>query len=232
MQPNGLRRSGAAGVQPGSELLAARAEIGGERFAGRAQLLIDAGDAVDQVIRRLFTRTREPSADVDAQSGKIFVHVRRLAGDEFGGLCAGALERDNDLLGRRPQRGDDALPGVGDTLAEAIGNSFKICGNALMGAGDGGADTPAVGDYGFALIGHFGDEAAHPPLVVRVGALKRRNLGTHQRFQFGGARKGPFDAIAKRRNLATNGLRERENLFGGQCFRLGEAHGDMRQRLS
>ena len=88
-----------------------------------------------------------------------------------------------------------------------------------------------VVDDGFALGGQLVDQRANASLIVGIGALKARHFRPHHGFQFAGARQCAFDAVAHRGDFATNGLRQRYDLLGGQGFRLSQTNGDLRHGL-
>ena len=231
VQADRLRGVGAAFAEAIDEFVAARAKFRTERLAGGAQLLIDAGNAAEQVVRRLLAGPRETRADIEPERRQIVMHLRRLRGDTTGRGVAGALERNGDFFRGGTERSSDPLAGAGDAFAQAVGDPFEVGGDALMGAGDGGAHPSPIGDNRFALIRHFGDQRTHPALVVGIRALQRRDFRAHKRLKLRGARQSALDAVAERRDFAANCLGKGDDLLGRQRFGLGEAHRDLGKRL-
>ena len=93
-----------------------------------------------------------------------------------------------------------------------------------------GAHAAAVGDDRLALVGHFGDQRANAAFVVGIGALERRDLGTHERLQFGGASQRPLDAVAHRGDFPADRLGQRGDLLARHRFRLREPQRDLGDR--
>ena len=92
------------------------------------------------------------------------------------------------------------------------------------------AHAAAVGDDGLALVGHFGDQRANAAFVVGIGALERRDFGTHQRLELGGARQRALDAVAHRGDFAADRLGERGDMLARHRFGLGEPQRDLGDR--
>ena len=129
-----------------------------------------------------------------------------------------------------PSDGGDALADVGNAFAEALGDIFEIGGDPLMRIAYDGAHAAAVGDDGLALVGHFGDQRANAAFVVGIGALERRDLGTDEGLQLGGAGQRPLDAVAHRGDFPADRLRQRGDLLARHGFGLRQPQRDLSDR--
>ena len=230
-----MREDRLGGAQPAvvdavDDVLAARAEIGGQRLAAYFDAFVNLRDAIEQRIGALVARLGQPRSHFRSEGRQRLAHLPALVGDAPDRLGAGALQRRGHLFGGCVERGDDLAADVGDALVQAIGNAVQIGGDALVSAGYGGAHAPAIGDDGLALIGHFSDQRANAPLVLRIGALQGRHFGAHKILEFRGARQRPFDAVAHRGHFAAYRLRKRHHLVGRQRLGLGQPHRDLSHR--
>ena len=158
------------------------------------------------------------------------LHLRALRRDPVDGRGARAVHDHSDLLRGGAERGGDALADVGNAFAEALGDVLEIGGDLLVRVVHGGAQATAVGDDRLALIGHLGDQRANAAFVVGIGAFERRDLGTHERLQFGGASQRPLDAVAHRGDFPADRLGQRDDLLARDRFRLREPQRNLRDR--
>ena len=143
---------------------------------------------------------------------------------------AGATEREGDLVALVAQRHGDAFARLGDRLGDRTAGGFEVLADVLMGAADGELDLLGIADDGFALRHQFVDQRAQPDLVVGIGALQRRDLAADNGLELAGPRHGAFDAVAHRRDLAADGLAQREHGIGGDDLGLGQAQRDLGHR--
>ena len=87
------------------------------------------------------------------------------------------------------------------------------------------AGVVGVDDNRFAFARQFVDEKPNAPFILGVGAFEVGHLGAHDHFQFAGPCQRAFDAVSHGGGFAPDRLRERDDLFGGDRFRLDEPDG-------
>ena len=186
--------------------------LGGEKpddgLAGAGQL---AGD--------MHAGFRQPADDLVA-----------LRGQTEQDSLAGLAERGRDFLALGAEGLRDAHAGVADGFRQLQRRRRERVGEIFMRARHGAAHLLGVEHDGLALVREIVDQSTDAPLVVGVGAFERRDFGAHERLEFAGARERALDAVAHRGDLAADGLRERDDLLGGDRFRLGEPDGDLAHR--
>jgi len=96
---------------------------------------------------------------------------------------------------------------------------------------DGGPHLLGLADQGVALVREVLEQPADADFVVAIGALERRDLVLHQRFELAGARQRPLDAVAHGGDLAADRLTDGDDGIARHALRLGEPHRDLRHGL-
>ena len=180
--------------------------------------------------RHLVARGFERARDVVAGARHLLEQVAAALADRLDHVVAGAPERERDVFALLGERAGDALRGVVDARRDHFADRGDVLGQAEMHAGDGVAHLLGLPDQAVALVGEILDQAADAQFVVVVGALQRRDFVVHQRFQFGGARKRAFDAVAHRGDFAPDRLADRHDRLARDRLRLGEPHRGFRHR--
>ena len=132
-----------------------------------------------------------------------------------------------DVLALLGERRGDAVRAFVELRRDLVADVGNVVGQIEMHAGDGVADLLGLADQGVALMRQRLEQAADADLVVVVGALQRRDLVGDQRFELGGARERPLDAVAHRRDLAADRLADGDHGIARDLFRLGEPHRDV-----
>ena len=189
------------------------------------------GDLRGQVIgldvdvrRHLVARGFERARDFLAGARHLLEQVAAALADRLDHGVAGASERERDVLALLGQRAGHALRGVVDARRHHLAHRRDVLGEAEMHAGDRVAHLLGLSDQAVALVGEVLDQAADAQLVVVVGALQRRDLVVHQRFQLGGARERALHAVAHGGDLAADRLSDRHDRLARDRLRLGEPH--------
>ena len=221
---------GLRGVDAGNQVVAARLHVVEQDVARRPDAVIDVSDPFEDVVGGFLARFGEPGCDALADADDRDGDLRPFGGDALDRRGAAAVHRGGDVFRRGAERGGDAPPSLGQAIAELCARRVEVSGHAAVGAGDRIAHARAAGHDRLALVGHFGDERANLALVVGIGALERGDLGLHPGLEFGGARKGAFDAVAHRRQFAADRLRQGDHMLAGRRLGLGEAHRNLGNR--
>ena len=227
---NGLGDARAGFVDALGDFLPTRAKIENQRFAGALQARVHFGDALRQGLRDRFGGVGEIGRHLRAGVGQAAQDVRAAFGERIDQRVAGRAERRGDFLALDAERCRHLVAGGGDAGDDAVGYAVEILGESFMRAGDGAAHAVGVGDDRLAFAGEFVDQRPHAAFVVGVGAFEIGDFGANHGFQFAGARDGALDAVAHRGDFAANGLRQRDDLLGGDRLGFGEAHGDFGHR--
>ena len=217
-------------VDAGHKVVASRANSGHQRLANRLDPAIDAFDARHQVVGRAAAGFDEPLGEAVADARNRYGDLRPLRDDALDRGRACAVHGHRDVVGRRAQGGGEPLPGLVQSLAQTVSGCIEVPGDAAVRIGDRVAHARTAGDDRFALIGHLGDERANSTFIVGVGALERRDLGLDTGFELSGARQRALDAVAHRRELAADRLRQGDDMFARGRLRLRKANGDLRNR--
>ena len=212
-----------------------RAGDGGGGFReAAAELLALAGDVVDQGLAPPAQRFVEPLGLADQIGGGGF---RRHADQsrEFaagsaeprGAVGAGAFEDAGDLRGGAAERSAGLVADLADPANHAVADGIQMLRGLFLRARQRAAQRGAVDVDALAVVREFGDQRPQPPLMFAGGALQRRNLAAHQRFQLAGAGEGALDAVAHRGHFAADRLAQRGELLARHALGFGQPHRDM-----
>ncbi len=94
-----------------------------------------------------------------------------------------------------------------------------------------GTHLLGLADQRVALAGEILQQPANAHFVVAIGALERRDLVLHQRFELAGARQRPLDAVAHGGDFAADRLADGDDGIPRHALGLGKPHRDPRHRL-
>ena len=165
----------------------------------------------------------EPLDEVVAAAGHGLDHPLARGGERHRDRVAPLAERGGDRLAAGPEGVRHPLARAVDRGDDPLGCGVELLGQVLMRALDRAAHPLGIGDDRFALGHQLVDEGADADLVVRVRALKGRDLAADQGLELAGPRQRPLDAVADRRDLAADRLGHGQDRIGGKTLRLGEA---------
>ena len=126
------------------------------------------------------------------------------------------------------ERFRNALARLAEQVGELAGGGFQLDRHRILRVRQRRRNAVAIADDGFAFGGQFIEQHADAPLVFAIGALQRGNFAADDGFKFAGARQGPLDAVAHRRDFPADGLAQGHHLFRGDGFGFGEANRDFR----
>ena len=217
-------------IHAGDQVVASGGHVEQERVRRRFHAVVDVADPLQNVVGCLPAGVREPGGHGFADAGDRNCELRPFGCEAFDGRGPGPVHGDGDLLGRFAERGGDAPAGFGQSLAQAQARGIQILDDAAMRVDDDVADTPAAGHDRLPLIGHFRDQRPNPAFAVGVGALERRHLRLHPRFELGSPGDRPFDAVSHGGQFAADRLRQGRDMIAGRRLWLGQTHRDLGDR--
>ena len=198
----------------------ARREIGAARIDFRGAR----GETVGDEARGL----REFGGDLVADRGETGRHVGAAGVDLSDQRIPRAGQGQADFLALHAERRRDASSGFADAQRHAVARLLEFLRKGFLRIGDGGAHPVGVGQNRLALGGEFVDELAHAPLVVGVGPLEIGDFRPDHGFKFAGARQRALQPVAHGGDFAADGLRQSDDLVGGERLRIGEPEGHFR----
>ncbi len=209
----------------------------GDAVDDRVRLLLEfGGDAIKALVHHVMDAIRQIDEVVVHMAG-LEVQARRqpLAGFQHGarglGTCflqaveqiaaalaecedhavAGVAERAGDVLAAILQAGGNAFRHLIDARGDRVADHGDILAEIDLHAGNRVADLFGLADEVVALMGDILQQGPDAHFVVAVGALERRNLVGHERFQFAGTRDRALHAVAHRGDLAADRLSNRDH---------------------
>ena len=212
------------------QIVASFAQAGQQAVADRLETIVDLSHSRHDVAGGLLARVGEAVGQAFADRVDRYAHSRAFRDDALERRGAGPVHRDANLIRRRAERRGQFLAGLSETLAQIAASGDEVLGDAVVSCCYGVANPRSAGHDRLALIGHFGDQQADLALVVGIGALKRRYLGSHAGLELRGARQRAFDPIAHRREFATDGLGQVRDMLAGHRLGFGQTHSDLGDR--